>query len=285
MIKDKQRRESSLDDDDYLNKLNWQYLVMANKDFVVYVGTDGVVHYDTSVAYDRRKPKCPEAHNEILNEAAVKEIMPSGDFDESVKLQFRIMIGEAMARTLDGDYDIARKTLDRANNFISTRYNERARLWYLTGCGAVSLCVLFTGCIFWLHRSSLLPFLSEGVFMVLMASASGCLGALLSILLRMGKAELDIASGKMLHYAEGGFKILTGCISGVLAALVVKTGIILPFISKSAEANWSIMLMAFVAGASEKWAPSIIASISAVDKTKEPSATDKKKEQSSVSAG
>jgi hypothetical protein len=283
--RDKRKPETRLDDDNYLKELDIRTLVMADEHFVVYVGNDLTTHYNTSVEYDKRGYRDPNAHNEILNEVAVIEATPCDHLKEIITCNFERLVGEAIARSLEHDYINAKQMLNKAKDFISARNKERSRLWYLTASGTVTFVILTVGCIFWLCRSSILPFWGEGVFMIILASVPGSLGALLSIIMRLGKADLDCASGKELHYAEGGFKIMAGSICGILAALVVKTGIILPFISKSTEANWSIMLLAFVAGASEKWAPSIISRLSSPDKTKEDQAAAGTGKPTNISAG
>ena len=74
----------------------------------------------------------------------------------------------------------------------------------------------------------------------------------------MGKTILDYNASKKLHYLEGCSKIVAGMISALIVSLCIKTQILLPIFTKIDFANIAMILGGLIAGASERFAPSII---------------------------
>ena len=159
------------------------------------------------------------------------------------------------------DYENGKQMLKRAEEFVTSRNSEASRYWFLSASGITTLLIFFYGLLFWLFRDCMICYLGQLVFILVMSGVAGAIGALLSVIMRLGSTNLDSAAGKNLHYQEAFYRIIAGSLSGVLIALVVKLGIIIPIFSKINETNIAMVLAAFIAGASERWAPSIISQV------------------------
>jgi len=96
------------------------------------------------------------------------------------------------------------------------------------------------------------------VFIGFLASSAGALGATLSIITRMGKVQLDCLSGRPLHYMEGASRVIAGALSGLLVYLALLSGQLLPGLLNATNPQVAMLFAAFAAGASERWAPSIV---------------------------
>ena len=110
----------------------------------------------------------------------------------------------------------------------------------------------------WLTKDNSISLLGETVYYSTLATLIGALGALLSVILRMGKSNLDFNASKKLHYLEGSSRVVAGIISALIVAICIKSGILLPIFAKIESTHIAMILGGLVAGASERFAPSII---------------------------
>jgi hypothetical protein len=122
-------------------------------------------------------------------------------------------------------------------------------------------------CLLWLFREGAKSYTGPLLFILLICSTAGGVGALFSVILRMGASNLDAAAGKGLHYLEGVSRIVCGSISAFLVALAVQTEIIVPVFSKIEKTHIAMILAGLIAGASERLAPSIISAVEGNKKT------------------
>lgn len=234
------------------------HLIMSTNEFIVFLDKDYDLDWET---IDKHTHKDENKNNEVLNEAALVESTPAAHLDKEIRLKFKRLIGEGIARSLQGDYNNALKIVRRAQEFVNDRNNEKSRYWFLKATGISTFLVSAVGAIAWCLRSLMIQVLGDFVFYLLLASAAGSMGAFLSVTMRMGKSQLNCAAGEKLHYLEGSFRVAAGMVSAALVALAVKTGIIVPLFSKLHATHAAMVLAGFAAGASERLAPSIISGI------------------------
>lgn len=240
--------------------------------FVIGVAEDDDLNLDweTTKAYDADHAQRPAEelarHNQLINEAAFVECTPC-PHPFSVRLTFKRLVGEGIARTLAHDYDSASQALDHARQYIDARNHEQSRIWYLSASSIAAFVFFCIGTVAWLARSNIINWTGSSMFVLAMASIAGALGAQLSIAMRLGKLDLDCAAGKYLHYVEGISRIVAGMLSGLLAAIAVKLGILVPLVSHADTLPLAIVFAGYVAGAAERWAPSIVAQVSATSAT------------------
>lgn len=226
--------------------------------FIVIVDDNYHVYWETTDEYDDQGHKDRKAWNDFLNNAALVEAVPFNHFSKDIRLNFARLIGEAHVRALEHDYLNAKKMLEEAANYVNRRNQEQSRDWYLSASGVTAIAVVFIGSLIWLYRTQIIATLGYSFTSLLMAGVFGAMGAIFSIILRMGKSNLDSSSGRRIHYLEGVSRIAVGSISGIVSIMAIKSGFIVPAFLKAPNSNWSIMLFALIAGISERLIPSII---------------------------
>lgn len=145
-----------------------------------------------------------------------------------------------------------------AQEYILKRNIEQSRYMFLVSCGMTTAISILVAIIFWLCKEQLISNIGNTVFYISLSVLIGSLGALLSVISRMGKTTLDYNASKKLHYLEGSSRVIAGMISAFIVALCIKTGILLPIFTKIESTNIAMVLGGLIAGASERFAPSII---------------------------
>jgi len=249
---------------DYADKwahIQHEYLVHAAEQYIVFIDKDLDVDWETSREYDAIGHKDRGRHNAILNDAAFLESTPCDGLNRHVQLHFKRLVGEAIARSLDQDYTSAEKMLKAAREYISARSQETSRFWYLSSSSVMTLPFILAGSAFWVWRDVFSRLLGPGTFWLAMSMVAGSLGALLSVIGRSGKLHFDCSAGRRLHYLEGASRIWAGALSGLLVALAVRTELILAPLARGGKMIPAMMIAAFVAGAAERLATSIISTI------------------------
>jgi hypothetical protein len=74
--------------------------------FIVYVDPKGDVLWETTPEHDAEGPSDAARHNEILSEEALIESTPCSALDPAALTNFKRLLGEAIARSLENDYDM-----------------------------------------------------------------------------------------------------------------------------------------------------------------------------------
>ncbi|MCX6168665.1 MAG: hypothetical protein NTX65_04975 [Ignavibacteriales bacterium] len=238
-----------------------EYLVYETDEFIVWI--DKVIDIDWSHNddYDEKWNPDEEKQNMVFNYVTKLECIPNDHLTKNIRINFKRMIGEAIVRNLKTDYENAMQMAKNAEEFITNRNNEQSRLWFLKASGGTALIVTVLGSILWLTKYFLKPMLGETTFFLLIAGSCGALGALLSVIMRLGKTNLNPAAGKDLHFYEGGSRIIAGCISAIIIALCVKLQLLVPIFSNINNTQVAMVLAGVIAGASERWVPSLIAKV------------------------
>lgn len=248
-------------------------MILDSGNFIVFIDSDIDVDWETSAVYDEKGPKDPKRHNDILNRAASIECIPNDHQKESIRMNFKRMIGEGVARSLDHDYDNAARILDNAERYITERNIETARVWQLTSSTATGLACAFIGLVpLWSFRSFFSQNWGETALFSCLAACSGAVGANLSLIFRIGKMQTTSEAVKGLHILESVCRILGGAVCGVIVSFLIQLGILVPIFRNTNNTHLAMVAAGFIAGASERWVPSLIAKIesSSIEKKEEP---------------
>jgi hypothetical protein len=241
--------------------LDLHYLVFEADDFIVYLDSDLDVEWQTSEDFDKSGPNDPTKHNQTLNLAASLECVPNDHHRRNVRLNFKRMVGEGVARSLDHDYDSANKILEQARLYIADRNVETARLWQLsTGC-ILGVLSFIGGYTLWSFRHSLVYAWGDAPFFLLLAGAAGCTGAVFSMIFRMGHNFPTSEAPRQLHILEAASRVLAGFMSGVLTAGAIRVGLLLPILGEAGKMQIGMLVAAMCSGASERLVPSLIAKL------------------------
>lgn len=123
-------------------EMDIEYLILETKEFIVCLDSDLDVDWCTNDKYVDPKDENEKLHHAILNRMALLESIPSHELAQKIRVSYKRMLGEAIARSLSGDYDNASKILDSAELFIQGRNGELARSWYLSTGGITTGIIL-----------------------------------------------------------------------------------------------------------------------------------------------
>jgi hypothetical protein len=229
------------------------YLILQADEFIVFLDEDLVLDWVTSDEYDKHGPEDRSRHNEILNRAASLECVPNDHHKKSIRLNFKRMLGEGVAAAI----------LQQAQLYITNRNIEIARFWQLSTACVIGLAVAILGAVQWTFRETLVNAWNETGYYVLGSALAGCVGAVLSMIFRMGNTFPTSEAPKALHMLEAVSRVFAGAISGLLISGSVAIGLILPVFGKSGEMHGAMLVAALASGASERWAPSLIGRLEA----------------------
>ena len=236
-----------------------EHLILEATDFVVWIDKDLDIDWQTSQKYDETGPKDPAEWNAVLNRVAALECVPNDHHSRNIRLNFKRMIGEGVARGLDYDYESAKNILEQAAAYIADRNVEIARYWQLSTACIIGAVALALGVSMWIARAFLIRIWGESAFFLILAAIAGSSGAVLSMIFRMGHSYPTSEAPRHLHILEAVSRGMAGCFSGVLMAGAVKVGLILPAFSQAGDTFTLMLIAAMASGASERWAPSLIA--------------------------
>jgi hypothetical protein len=226
--------------------------------FIVFLDEEFFLHW---WYYNFEYRKQVKGYSEIVLRAASLEATSILLLKGKQLEAFRRVLGESIARLLhDKKPDNARTSLDQAEEFMRARSQERARVWYLSASLVATLPVIIFGFFLWKYRLGIASYFGfgEGAIHVLLGATMGALGALISVLLRSDKLEIDVSAGPPVHYFEGAVRILLGMTAGLLFSLAVKSDVLLSAINRSEKALTILLVIALIAGASERLLPSLI---------------------------
>jgi hypothetical protein len=178
-----------------------------------------------------------------------------------LKLSTKRMLGEAIARVLQKDFAGADQALKQAKEFVKAKSQQVSRYWTLQACIASGAVAAIMGLIEIGFRPAFESALSRSPYLLSLCFWAGCLGALLFIILNLGKGpKVDSTAERHLHYLEGISRVVAGGIAGVLVGAMIKLGLFLPVFSKAGMESLAMCAAAMIAGASEKLAAGIITS-------------------------
>jgi hypothetical protein len=232
-------------------------LIKSTGDFIVWLDENRDVEWETTQAYDEELEKKGFDFGDVSNRVAFLQAVPTNHLSHEIKTAYRTMLGEGLCRGLEQDNESAMTILDQAEEFVTARNREQARLWYVAASGTATLSfVLLTPAVaYGLPR--LLSNASDATSNVLLAGLGGATGALFSILLRVGKAPLDPSAGRPIHLMEGFGRIVVGVIGAAIVLSASRAGFILPNLTS----NSGLALLCLVAGASERLVPGLVDSV------------------------
>lgn len=261
------------------------FLIRATKDYVVHVDKNGKLDWETTPDFDREIAKRSDEQRKVLSdingEICLAESAPLRDFSDDVKHHYLKLLGEALVHWINGDASTSRKMVEGALTYLRERSAETSRRWYLSAGITSAGLFCIAGILAWLCRVQMIDILDLNGFMLLLATCSGAIGAMFSIIVRSGNLTFNASAGRWLHYLEASSRITAGAISVVVAYLAIKSELILGAMLHGAENSMLLFLATLAAGTGERLATSIISKFdeSAIDLPNDSKATKKGEEQ------
>lgn len=238
-------------------------LIVVEVAYIVFLDEEFHVHW----YYNSHCKEFVKGYGDVLARQAELEAASSLLLKNSQLEAHRRLLGEAIARLLDDQSVVyANQTLKVAADFLEARSLERARIWFLSATLAGTFLFLVSGVVFWKNKEAILTFfaLSNGAADVFLGATMGSIGALISVLLRSDRLQVDPSAGARVHYFEGIMRVLVGALAGMLFVMAVKSNILLGTINQSQSVLTILLIFSIVAGASEQLLPNLINQISAV---------------------
>jgi hypothetical protein len=251
------------------------YLIMASRNYVVWLDKNGDVDWRTTPQWDKKLDA--EFKNgelsAVLNQVAELHSYPVRRLTDRKKRSFRVMIGEGLARAFEFDPKNAKEMLTKAGEYALTRNQELARIWYLGAATIATGFVAFFALVGWLLRDDINLIFGTEASRLGFLSCAGAFGSLFSIISRVGRADLDPASGRTLHLVEGCARIVIGVLGSAIVLLAMKVGLILSMLNEKGTS--ALLLVALVAGASERLVPTVIKQVESSAASKKESGSGK----------
>lgn len=234
------------------------HLIYASEDFIVFIDEKLYIDWQTTDVHDTNGIKDRNKHNRVLNRAATIECIPNFHQNAQIRLNFKRMIAEGIARSLNNDYDNADQILNDAKRYIVNRNIEKARFWQLSTTSLIGIISALLIIILWSLKSYVISVLGITAFSVLISSQFGSLGATLSIIFRIGTVETTSEAEHKLHILESVTRNFGGMISAIVVAFLILLELILPIFQNSNSTLLLIACSSILAGSSERWVPSIV---------------------------
>jgi hypothetical protein len=232
-------------------------VVLKTRTFIVYLDDEFNVQWVTDMAED----EYASDFGAVTSRECYLEEIGKGEqlLLPNQRCSFQRLLAQSIARVLDdGNSDNAKEILNKAESFLKARTTERARKWFISAT-AISTGVALTGILLlWIFRNGAISRIGMTAFEMAIATGTGALGALISVVLRLGKLNVDAFAGKEVHYFEGVMRVIGGMAGALLIGLAIKSGLILGTINSSENSLTLLLAVSIVAGASERIVPNLI---------------------------
>ena len=233
-------------------------IIRITDDYIVHVDKQSNIDWETTKVYDSKKTEKENiASEKALSHCLIAERKPTGGLSDEAILSFKTIVGEAIVNCLERNYEGTYEILKVADEFRVDRVIEKSREWHLVFTTSITALLILIALLINAKNISvwdeLLPYINIGAWAVA--------GACLSIILRSGNLKNASYAGQQLHFIESGCRLIGGFITGQIVYLGIKSGILFSNLIGNSNSQYMICLLALLAGASERFAPSIITKI------------------------
>jgi len=231
-------------------------------DYIVYIDFQDDINWchDGNEVHDptleRPVARTIEGYESVLTEIALLE-MKVRNWDTSIKFQVNRLLGEIIAQAFSNQE--TEGLINEARRFIEIQHAEISRAWILRYSFVATLFIAglsFSAFLVLDHELVILNH-TDWWILCLLATGMGGIGAFYSVLARAGKMRYDGALEVMLHRYDAWARISTGAISGFISPFIIKMELLLPAIFTESNIA-SILMLAFIAGVSERLVPNIV---------------------------
>lgn len=240
------------------HKNSCQKIIRITNEYIVHIDKQSNIDWETTEAYDSTKTEKEKiASEKALSHCLIAERKPTGGLSNEAILSFKTIVGEAIVNCLERNYEGTYEILKLADEFRVDRVIEKSREWHLFFTTSITATLILIALLINAKNISvwdeLLPYINIGAWAVA--------GACLSIILRSGNLKNASYAGQQLHFIESGCRLIGGFITGQIVYLGIKSGILFSSLVDNRNSQYMTCLLALLAGASERFSPSIIARI------------------------
>jgi len=249
---------------DGVRHLIFHHASPSNGEYIVYLDKELDIDWETDNAFDayiNSTATMKADLRKILHSIALLEPVAQ-NWPDDLKLAAKRLLGEAIVSVLEGDSPVAEKAITHAKEFFRQKSKQVSRFWTLRACLASGATAAVLGVLDIYFRNQVIEFIGRVPFLLSLCFFAGCIGALLFVILKLGKQpNSNSTAERHLHYLEGTARIVGGGIAGVLVGGMVKLGLVLPIFSQAGMETLAMCIAAMFAGASEKLAAGIITKV------------------------
>lgn len=247
---------------EYFGGITDRYLILHSYDpelpdkngYIIYIDRE----YDIDIIDYREDGESPDTagKNRAIAKLQMAEAVPTRHLPDSVRLEFKRILGTGYIHALNGNYDDISGIITKAEDYLRKRNREFSRNIFLSS-GLPAACIAF-GTGWWMYYRHTIADdrLNPWYFGILF----GVLGTFVSIWTRYGRINNSGVGGLWLHILECASRISIGVIFAIIAMVAIRCGIILPALQGSDELM-AFIIVSFISAFSERFIPSIIEKI------------------------
>ena len=152
-----------------------KYCNLHTDEVLVWIDEAYYVVWETMDYYE---PKDWKRWQEVLGRSGIVQAIPSDHLDKERRLNFKILVGEGIARGLKHHYDNALEVLNSAEKYVLARNREASRYWYIEASLRTTGVVFLVGLFCWLGRNWMIAAMGRGVFCLVLTRQQPALWAL-----------------------------------------------------------------------------------------------------------
>ena len=242
-------------------------IIRITEKYIVFIDNRNDIDWETKDDHDASMSmENNVARARVLSQCLIGEHKPIEGLSEDSILSFKMIIGEAIVNCLENNFDVSGDILKQADEFRIDRIIEKSREWYLISTVIMSSISILIALL--IRSKEIIIF--DGFLEYINVGAWAIAGACLSIILRSGNIRNASYAGMKLHCIESGRRLIGGFISGQIVYLGIKSGILFASLVNANNYSYIIYFLALLAGASERFAPSIITKIEGTPSINEP---------------
>lgn len=235
-------------------------IIRISNKYIVFIDRSNNIDWESTDKHDESFTEEEKGEKEkSLSQCSIIEHNPLEGLSESTILSFKTVVGEAIVNCLEKNFEDAQRILKQAEDYRIDRVIEKSRTWYLMFTMFIYLIILVLAALIYSKQASN----CEPILENLLFGLWGITGALLSVILRSGNMLNSSVSGWIPHFLESISRLIVGFISSQIVYLGIKSGILFANLSDSNQIQFqfTVSFLALLAGASERFAPSIIEKI------------------------
>lgn len=256
---------------DLARTIKVEFLVESSDEWLVFIGEDEYLWFTWTEEFTP-----PTDFRRIVNRAVELQSYDLDYLSHNQLFTYRWLIGNALVAALDSNIPAADDALRGAAAYIEAHNKEIGRYWYIVAsaiAAGISILVLIVALIvrFMPDMGVVLARVDDpsgwrNALAVLAASGAGGVGALLSIVARIGGTELDARAGRRMHSLEGCTRVASGCFGALFVVLGYQIGIAGGLLQQTPNSSIEALLfLGLLAGVSERMVPSLINKVSVGD--------------------
>lgn len=211
-----------------------------------------------------------ERLEKIISRIAEAETIPTTQQCESIRIQYKKMLGEALCCAFEGAYEQADSNIKLAIAYISARNVEQYRFRTLLAC-LITLLIFLVFSFYFFHKSKpanmlYIPFTEwkeygnnlSAIYLLYIAFISGIIGTSISIIQKTSRENISSESLVCLQYFEPVLRLIIGGISSCILTFLIQSGLIFAPIREQIGIIFCTIIFGLAAGLADRAIPNML---------------------------